>query len=518
MAETLAILKGVTIDDSGQASMDLRDWSIEDIVMTICKVFDSLIEVSAITKGDEEAYEQAKGSVLRIKKQFKAQFESFDIEKHILKGGMREVLDCGIGGVDKILGGGIPKGNTILLLGPPGSEKYIFAYQFVIQGLREGASCLVTTSVTDHTGLKNNLSKLKIKPSTFESKGHLKTVDWYTYKKKNVVGVEDDGNVYWVSKDITNLDIAIGAAINKLSFAPTRRAMLDIISPALNIYDQSSVIEFVQREKNLLKKNGFTTMLVVESGAHDERTISTLKHLSDGVLVLEKGGKGKLTFKVEALSGMKFNQKTHQVKVTKKGLEIVSGGADEGTVLKDFLEIPAINKNMAKKLYDFGFNTLDKLEKAKKTDLTQVSGVNKATADNIYEYVHSVEYSKKIVERKSQVWLRKGMEFAKAGNVDKSMQSFQRAIEIDTKNSAAWFEMARLLYDAENVDDARQCFEKAVALDPGLSSKWFDEAEAAEAGWGCPVCGYSIGEEMVDCPSCGISFTIDERKNLRENA
>ncbi len=177
MAETLAILKGVTIDDSGQSSMDFRDWSIEDIVMTMCKVFDSLIEVSAITKGDEEAYEQAKESVLRIKKQFKTQFESFGIEKHILKGGMREVLDCGVRGVDKILGGGIPKGNTILLLGPPGSEKYIFAYQFIIQGLREGASCLVTTSVTDHTGLKNNLSKLKIKPSTFENNGNLKTVD-----------------------------------------------------------------------------------------------------------------------------------------------------------------------------------------------------------------------------------------------------------------------------------------------------------------------------------------------------
>ncbi len=130
--------------------------------------------------------------------------------------------------------------------------------------------------------------------------------------------------MYRVSKDITNLDIAIGAAANKLSFAPTRRAMLDIISPALNIYDQSSVIEFVQREKNLLKKKGFTTLLVVESGAHDERTITTLKHLSDGVLVLEKGGKGKLTFRVEALSGMKFNQKVHQVKVTKKGLEIVN--------------------------------------------------------------------------------------------------------------------------------------------------------------------------------------------------
>ena len=53
------------------------------------------------------------------------------------------------------------------------------------------------------------MSKLKIKPSTFEERGHLKTVDWYSYKKQNIVGVEDDGAVLRASKDIINLDIAI---------------------------------------------------------------------------------------------------------------------------------------------------------------------------------------------------------------------------------------------------------------------------------------------------------------------
>ncbi len=516
MAETLSILKGVNINDDGQTSMDLREWTIEDIVMTMSKVFDSLIAVSAITKGDQKAYQEAYDSVMRVRNQFKSQFISLDIERHILKGGLRNNLDSGIGGLDKVLGGGVPKGNTILLLGPPGSEKYIFAYQYIIQGLRDGAACLVSTSVTDHKGMKNNLSKLKIKPSTFESRGLLKTIDWYSYKKENLVGIEDDGNVSKVSKDITNLDIAIGTAINKLSFAPTKRAMLDVISPALNIYDQSTVIEFIQKEKNMLKAKGFTTLLVVESGAHDERTLSTLKHLSDGVVVIKKSGKGELTLQVEAFSGMKFDQNVHRVKVTKKGLEIVSGTRGASTILKDLQDIPAIDKKIAEKLVEFGFSNMEKLEKAEKAELESVPGVDNNVSAKIYEYVHSVEYSKKIVERKSQNWVSKGLEFIGKREIDKGMQSFQRAIEIHPKNSSAWFEMSRLLFTEGNTDDSRKCFDKAVEIDPSLAKEWFDKSEIQETGWGCPVCGFSIKEENIECPECGISFTIEERKSQRD--
>ncbi|MCK5039064.1 MAG: tetratricopeptide repeat protein, partial [Thermoplasmata archaeon] len=268
--------------------------------------------------------------------------------------------------------------------------------------------------------------------------------------------------------------------------------------------------------KTLLKRNGFTTLLVVESGAHDERTISTLKHLSEGVFIIEKGDKGALSFRVEALSGARFDQKEHQLKATKRGLEILTGSRDEKTVLKDFLEIPAIDETIARRLYEFGFTNLEKLEKAKKTELTSIPGIDKTTVSKIYEYVHSVEYSKKIIERKSQVWVKRGVKFASSKQMDKAIQSFQRAIEIDPKNSESWFEMARLLYDDGSLDDARTCFDKAVDIEPSLSGKWFDTSQVQEIGWSCPVCGYSIKEENVDCPGCGIVFTMEERKSQRE--
>ena len=52
-------------------------------------------------------------------------------------------LHTGVPGLDDMMHGGIPEGDAVMLTGPAGSGKTIFASQFVAQGLREGANCVV---------------------------------------------------------------------------------------------------------------------------------------------------------------------------------------------------------------------------------------------------------------------------------------------------------------------------------------------------------------------------------------
>ena len=52
-------------------------------------------------------------------------------------------LTTGVPGLDELMGGGIPVGDAVMLVGPAGSGKTTFATQFVAAGLREGEAVVI---------------------------------------------------------------------------------------------------------------------------------------------------------------------------------------------------------------------------------------------------------------------------------------------------------------------------------------------------------------------------------------
>lgn len=55
----------------------------------------------------------------------------------------REVLTSGIGGLDNLLGGGLERGSSCLVLGPAGTGKSTFALQFVMSAIKRGERAAV---------------------------------------------------------------------------------------------------------------------------------------------------------------------------------------------------------------------------------------------------------------------------------------------------------------------------------------------------------------------------------------
>ena len=133
------------------------------------------------------------------------------------------------------------------------------SFQFLSEGLHNGGAGLAVLSSMSVKEMKVRLSKLGINVTSCESKNRLKTVDWYSQKSRPVGGLEENGPVIVPSKDISNLDIAFMRGIDGLSYAPTKRAMVEVITPALNTYDLADVIEFVRRQKTRLKNAGLTS-------------------------------------------------------------------------------------------------------------------------------------------------------------------------------------------------------------------------------------------------------------------
>ncbi|QEL16830.1 ATPase domain-containing protein [Limnoglobus roseus] len=55
----------------------------------------------------------------------------------------RRRLTCGVPALDAMMGGGIPEGDSLLIAGPSGSGKSVFATQFIAEGLRVGEPGIV---------------------------------------------------------------------------------------------------------------------------------------------------------------------------------------------------------------------------------------------------------------------------------------------------------------------------------------------------------------------------------------
>src|SRR5947208_13249673 len=55
----------------------------------------------------------------------------------------RRRLPCGVAELDAMMGGGVPEGDSLLIAGPSGSGKSVFATQFIAEGLRRGEPGIV---------------------------------------------------------------------------------------------------------------------------------------------------------------------------------------------------------------------------------------------------------------------------------------------------------------------------------------------------------------------------------------
>ncbi len=461
-------LGGLEVRDDGRISINIRNINESKMVLMLSIAFDSLIDVVAFSKGHEDAFKEAENVVTRVMKQFKEPFDRLNIKNHILKGAMTGTISSGMDGMDEVLGNGFPCSDMILLIGPAGTAKYHFAYQFLSDGLNKGGAGLAVLSSMSVKEMRERLSKLKVNVTSCESKNRLRTVDWYTQKSRPVAGMEEQGSVLVPSKDIANLDIAFMRGVEGLSFAPTKRAMVDIITQALNTYDLPDVIEFVQRQKARLKNADLTSLFIVEEGAHDDRILSTLKHMADGVLIISSDKDGKLFIEVESLSAPRFERGKFALQITNKGMSVVGDTPDELSVISEFCNIPKVTKEIAQRLVDAGFTDIEKLNSAEESELRRVNSVTEDIAKSIREYTRTVEYSQSVLSNRSEKWIKRAKEQAATGDLKRAKKSLERAIEIDSSNPFAWMELSRISKLLGESEDSEEHYKKAVSIDPSI--------------------------------------------------
>ena len=224
-------------------------------------------------------------------------------------------MNTGIPNLDLKLKLGFRENANVLLIGPPGNEKLAFAIQFINQGLLERQNCVYITTDLAPSEIEQRASEFGFAIAPFTNNG-LYFVDCYSWTLGKPSGRED-------------IEVPGPSALNELSIGITQavqqaykpglksRAVLHSLSTLLLYNEPEIVYRFLQITGARLKAAEVTTLYLVEAGMHDEKVLTTLKHLCDSVFEITKEGE-KLY-----LSSSTDGLARTEIKLGERGIEVL---------------------------------------------------------------------------------------------------------------------------------------------------------------------------------------------------
>ena len=183
-----------------------------------------------------------------------------------------ELTQTGIDGVDSILNGGIVKNATVLVSGNPGTGKSIFGIQFIYNGVKD----------YDEKGIylsfEENESDIR---EAAESIGFDEFGDFV-----------DNGDIKVYDKQVllreTDFSSTLDRLLDDLQESDYERLVMDSLTMFELFFEtEKEKRTYLLQFSDILKQNGFTSLLINEQGAmFPDTEISLENFLTDGNIYL----------------------------------------------------------------------------------------------------------------------------------------------------------------------------------------------------------------------------------------
>ena len=227
----------------------------------------------------------------------------------------------GIEGLDNILDGGIPRGNTVLITGSVGTGKTSMCLEFLVHGALYGENSLYI-SVTESTDkLLKNIIPYDFFEDRLVKEGRLQFLD--------IPVVYDRLGLDKPEFDYEEIHILIDVIVGIVRELKIKRLVVDsITSVSYRLKSEEIIREFVLKLGSTLSGVGCTSLLVAEIAPTTERysTYGVEEAIADGIVVmgnLERRGDLLRTLQVVKMRGTMHSRAKYVLDLTTTGVLLV---------------------------------------------------------------------------------------------------------------------------------------------------------------------------------------------------
>jgi KaiC domain protein len=224
-------------------------------------------------------------------------------------------VPTGVGGLDELLGGGIPKGHIAVVMGAFGTGKTTFGLQFINQGLASGEQCIFISLEED-------------------TKSILKSADAFGWNLQKYFDENKLGLYKLEPADAKNTVTRIKSELPSFikEFKATR-VVLDSVSLLNMLFDtdqerRATLFNLCQ----LLRSTGCTSLLTAEVKDDNPRSSrdGLVEYTVDGVILLqydepENASEGKLSLRILKMRRCEHSRRIKPYSIGKNGITVYAG-------------------------------------------------------------------------------------------------------------------------------------------------------------------------------------------------
>jgi KaiC/GvpD/RAD55 family RecA-like ATPase len=198
-----------------------------------------------------------------------------------------ERAKTGIRGFDELVGGGIPRGRTVLLAGGSGTGKTIFGMQFLYNGALMGEPGVYLTLEEKPKNIRKEMAEFGMDLAKLEKEGKLVIIDASLVR----LGLESDEK-FTLAPESFDINHLIQNLVMTAKNAGAKRIVIDAL-PSLDVMlnnDAIKVRSAIIELNYLLQEHGLTSILLDEmpSGYETYSRHGVEEFVVDGVILLSK--------------------------------------------------------------------------------------------------------------------------------------------------------------------------------------------------------------------------------------